>query len=147
MLPPIIVALAAAGALLAGPAQAQTDAEVYEQVERVQGDAEGFAEAFTALTEAMFHGDAEAVANLADYPLIVRANSHVYELLSPEDFVENFDDLVMGETQALIAAQELSGLIITSEGVGFGRGELWIASICNDERCAETHWAITVIQN
>jgi hypothetical protein len=129
------------------PALAQED-EVMAQIETVQGDSVGFGEAFDALKDAFVTGDpASGIAALGEYPFQVAANGELYDMFEPADFIDNFDALVTGETLDALASQDFADLIVTSEGVGFANGALWMANICADEACAETHWGITRINN
>jgi hypothetical protein len=134
--------------LLAVPASAQSEEAVFERIETIQGDAEGFGEAFAALQDAFLMGDpAKALADLANYPLEIAANGELYDIIAPEDLIGNFDTLISEDTRSVLAGQNYADLIVTSEGVGFGDGVLWMANICTDESCDETYWAITRINN
>ena len=139
--------LCLAALLMTGPALAQTHEEVSARIEALQGDAAGFAEAFDLLTEAMRYGDPVTVAQLAEYPLTVRANGEEYELIEARDLVDNYDRLVMADTQAIVASQDFAELFVNAEGVMFGNGEVWMASVCDDNACSRTHWAIIAINN
>ena len=86
--------LCLAALLMTGPAFAQSHEEVSARIEALQGDPAGFAEAFDLLTEAMRFGDPVTVAQLAEYPLTVRANGEEYELIEARDLVDNYDRLV-----------------------------------------------------
>ena len=134
--------------LLAGAVAAQSEEEVFAQIEAVQGDVEGFGEAFSALQDAFLFGEpASGLASLADYPFEVAANGELYDIFAPEDFIDNFDALVTEETREALAGQDFADLIVASEGVGFANGALWMANICTDDSCAETYWAINRINN
>ncbi|WP_172125707.1 MULTISPECIES: hypothetical protein [unclassified Devosia] len=134
--------------LLAVPAFAQSEEAVFERIETIQGDAEGFGEAFATLQEAFLMGDpAQTLAELANYPFEIAANGELYDIFAPEDLVDNFDTLISEDTRGALASQDYADLIVTSEGVGFGDGVLWMANICTDESCDETYWAITRINN
>ena len=134
--------------LLAGAAAAQSEEEVFAQIETVQGDAEGFGEAFSALQDAFLLGDPpKGIAELAAYPFEIAVNGELYDIFTPEDLIDNFDALLTEETLDALASQDLADLIVTSEGVGFADGALWMANICTDESCDHTYWAITRINN
>lgn len=132
---------------LALPALAQEEA-IMNQIEQVQGDAEGFGEAFAKLQDGfLFDTAPEAVAELAAYPLDVMVDGNVITVSDADALIDNFEDLLTPDTQAAIAGQDFASLIITSEGVGFGNGVLWMANVCTDDACDETYWAITRINN
>jgi hypothetical protein len=133
--------------LLGGAAGAQSDEEVRSRIASLHGDAEGFGDAFERLQEAFRSGDADAVAEFGAYPLRVEANGEVYDVLEARDLVENFDRLVMAETQDLIVTQDYGALFVNSEGVMFGDGELWMSAVCEDDACGKRRWAIIAINN
>ena len=129
------------------PACAASEEEVFARIESLHGDAEGFGEAFGLLQQAMMFGDPVTVADLAAYPLQVAANGEVYDVLAPEDLVDNYDSLVSAETQDIVANQDYDDLFVNSDGVMFGTGELWMALVCTDDSCSESHWRIITINN
>jgi len=134
--------------LLAVPAFAQSEEAVFETIETIQGDAEGFGAAFAALQDAVLVGNpAKTLADLADYPFEVAANGELYDIFAPEDLIDNFDTLISEDTRSVLASQDYADLIVTSDGVGFGDGVLWMANICTDDSCDGTYWAITRINN
>jgi hypothetical protein len=61
--------------------------------------------------------------------------------------VDNFEALLTEETRAALAGQDFADLIVTSDGVGFANGALWMNLICEDDSCNSAHWAITSINN
>ena len=135
--------------VLAQPAVAQTEDEVFAALEAIYGteQAGNFEAYFEALTEAFDARDLETIANVAAYPFEVAANGELYDILAPEDLVDNFDALLLPETVAAIAAQDYADLIVTDEGVGFADGALWLANICEDEACGIANWWIVRINN
>ena len=143
----LLIAVSCLTLALALPAFAQEE-EVMAQIETVQGDSIGFGEAFDALKDAFVAGDpASGIADLAEYPFQVAANGELYDIFEPADFIDNFDTLVTEDTLDALASQDYADLIVTSEGVGFANGALWMANICSDDSCSETYWGITRINN
>jgi hypothetical protein len=144
-----LTALAAAFALtlIAGPAFAQSEEDIMAQIENIHGDSIGFGEAFSLLQESFLFDDPAAFADLALYPLTVNANGEVYDILEPQDLVDNFNSLLTSETRSALGGQDFADLIVTSEGVGFANGALWMSNICYDDACSETFWAIISINN
>ncbi|ANL28704.1 hypothetical protein AMC90_CH02906 [Rhizobium phaseoli] len=146
-------ALLLAGAMLlatapfTGRAAAQADSEVYDRIEELHGDAAGFDRPLRQLVLAMRSGDAETIAGLAEYPLSVKANGETYDVENPEDFVENFDDLVTPETRRAVGRQQYEDLFVSSEGVMLANGAVWMGAVCDDNACDESHWAIIAINN
>lgn len=147
MLRPSMCLLAVAFVASAIPALAQSEEAVYESIEAIHGDANGFFELFSIVQGAMMFGDPVTIAGYAAYPLTVRANGEVYDVLEEQDLLDNFDALVMPETQAAIANQDVADLVVTGEGVGLGNGVLHITNFCVDDGCSETYWAISAINN
>ena len=129
------------------PAFAQSEEDVMAQIENIHGDSVGFGEAFGRLQDAFLFGDPTTIADLGAYPLTVNANGEVYDILEPQDLVDNFDALLTQETQDALGSQDFADLIVTSEGVGFANGALWMSNICYDDACNKTAWAIISINN
>ncbi|PYE37337.1 hypothetical protein C8J35_101608 [Rhizobium sp. PP-F2F-G38] len=136
-----------AALLSAHPGFAQSTSEARERIEALHGNSDGFDDSFKLLTEAMRFGDPVTVANLGAYPLTVNANGETYEIQSEDDMVENYEKLVMQETQNSVAEQTYGDLIVNSDGVGFANGALWMSAICDTDDCSVSHWAITSINN
>lgn len=143
----ILAAACLAATLLAAPAFAQSEEQVVAQIESIHGDAEGFGEAFGLLQDAFLFGDPTTIADLGLYPMMVNANGETYDILEAQDLIDNFDALLTSETQAALASQDFADLIVTSEGVGFADGALWMTNVCLDDDCAETQWGILSINN
>lgn len=133
--------------LLATPAFAQSEEDVMAQIENLHGQSEQFGEAFGLLQDAFLFGDPGSLADLAFYPLTVRANGEEYDILEPQDLVDNIDTLLTQETIEALSSQDFSDLIVTSEGVGFGNGALWMSLVCADDTCADASWGIISINN
>lgn len=141
------VATALALTLLAVPASAQSEEDVIARIESIHGDFEGFSEAFALMQDAFLFGDPTTIADLGEYPLTVSANGEVYDILEPQDLVDNFDTLLTQQTIQGLSSQDFDDLIVTSDGVGFANGALWMTNICTDDSCSETYWAIIAINN
>jgi hypothetical protein len=140
---------AAALAYLAffAPAFAQSEEDVLAQIEELHGLSTEFGEAFAQLQDSFLFGDPSGFASLGEYPLPVQANGEAYDLLEAQDLVDNFDALLTSETQAALASQDFDDLIVTSDGVGFANGAVWMNLLCVDDSCTEAYWAITAINN
>ncbi|UJW83931.1 hypothetical protein [Devosia sp. SL43] len=134
-------------ALLATPSFAQSEEDVMAQIESIHGDSVGFGEAFGLLQDAFMFGDPVTIADLGFYPMTVNANGEVYDIFEAQDLVDNFDALLTSETQNAIGGQDFADLIVTSEGVGFANGALWMTNVCLDDGCAQTQWGILSINN
>ena len=143
----LISTAALAFALLVVPAFAQSEEDVMAQIESLHGQSEAFGEAFGALQDAFLFGDPTSIADLAFYPLTVRANGEVYDLIEAQDLVDNFDTLLTQDTVDALSSQDFADLIVTSDGVGFGNGALWMSLVCTDDSCSEANWGIISINN
>ncbi|MET3898378.1 hypothetical protein ABIB57_002327 [Devosia sp. UYZn731] len=140
--------LALFAVLAATPAAfAQSEEEVSASIESIQGDSEGFFELFGLMQDAMMFGDPTTIAANVAYPITIKANGEVYDVLAEQDMIDNFDTLVSAEAQEAIRTQDVADLIVTSEGVGFGDGKVWVSNICDDDSCSQTHWGIIAINN
>lgn len=133
--------------LLATPAFAQSEEDVMAQIETLHGQSEQFGEAFGLLQDAFLFGDPGSFADLAFYPLTVRANGEEYDILEPQDLVDNIDTLLTPETIAGLSGQDFADLIVTSEGVGFANGAVWMSLVCADDSCSSADWGIISINN
>ncbi|WP_232845664.1 hypothetical protein [Aurantimonas marina] len=116
--------------------RSQSAEDVLGQIESLHGDADGFSAAFDVLRQAMADGDAATVAEFGSDPLTVRANGEVYDVLEAQDLIDNFDSLIAPDTQQLVANQDLADLMVNSDGVMFGAGELWLSAVCDDDACS-----------
>lgn len=141
------LAIAFALTLIAVPAFAQSEEDIMAQIETIHGDSIGFGEAFSLLQESFLFGDPVTFANLGFYPMTVNANGEVYDILEAQDLLDNFDSLLTPETQSAIGGQDFADLIVTSEGVGFANGALWMTNVCLDDGCSQTAWGIISINN
>lgn len=129
------------------PAYAEDEEDIVAQIEALHGMSAEFGEAFAALQDAFLFDDPTSIADLGAYPLTVSANGEVYDIFEPQDLVDNFDMLLTQETLDALASQDFADLIVTSEGVGFADGALWMSNVCFDDACADSAWAIISINN
>lgn len=143
----VLAATLAAILALTSPVFAQSEEEVMARIDTIHGDVDGFNEAFALLQDAFLFDDPTSIVDLGFYPLTVNTNGEVYDVLEAQDLIDNFDALLMAETLDALASQDYADLIVTSEGVGFASGALWMTNICLDDDCAETAWGIVSINN
>jgi hypothetical protein len=143
----ILATAALAFVAITAPAWAQSEEDVMEQIETLHGMSEEFGAAFGQLQDSFLFDDPSAFADLGIYPLSVAANGEVYDILEAQDLLDNFDSLVTEETKAAVGGQDFADLIVTSEGVGFGAGALWMSLVCLDDACEEAQWGIIRINN
>lgn len=137
---PALLALA-----LIMPAMASEE-EVYANIEAIHGDADGFFEIFAGVQDATMFNPVD-ITGFAFYPLTINANGETYDVLEEQDFIDNFESLILPETLEAIGSQDVDDLIVTDEGVGLGNGAMWITNICLDDACGQTQWGILSINN
>jgi hypothetical protein len=144
-----LTALFAATALLAFSTQAfaQSEEDVMNEIEFLHGQSIEFGEAFATLQDAFLFDNLSALADLGSYPFEVAANGELHEITEPAEFIDNIDALLTTETIDALASQDYADLIVTSDGVGFGNGALWMSLVCLDEACSEASWGIIRINN
>ena len=138
---------AIAFALIATPAFAQDEETVWNDIETIHGDADGFFTLLGTLQDAVTNEDATIIADSAFYPLLVNANGESYDVLEAQDLLDDFEALVYPETLDALTTQDVDDLIVTSEGVGIGNGAIWLTNVCLDDACAQTQWGILSINN
>jgi hypothetical protein len=143
----VFAAVLFAFAALVTPAFAQSEEDVLAQIEALHGKSDAFGEAFGLLQDSFLFGDPQTLADLAVYPLTVRANGETYDVLSSDDFIDSFESLVTPETVAALSSQDFADLIVTSDGVGFANGALWMSLVCVDDSCSDSYWGIIAINN
>jgi len=109
------------------------------------GSHEKFEAAFETLQAAVEEVDAETVADLAAYPLLVKIDGRL-EIGSAADFVASYDRIIPDDIATVIAKQRYGDLIVNQDGVGFGNGQLWLNGVCEDDTCAVWDVKIVAIQ-
>lgn len=142
-----LIATALGLAIAAQPAFAQDEQAVWDNIESIHGDADGFFEIYGAIQDAIMSDDPFVISDYALYPLMVNANGETYDVLDKQDLLNEFDSLVTPETLEAVLNQNVADLIVTSEGVGLGNGAMWITNVCLDDACEETQWGILSINN
>lgn len=136
-----------AAMLLVPAANAQSEAEMDDQIDRVLGDHAAFHDALMAIQSAVASEDAEAVAEYIpiDTPINIDGDEVTYA--SPEEFVAAYPDIVTPEVVDAIEGQTYETLFVNQQGVMIGSGEVWLGGICRDEACASFDVKITAIQS
>lgn len=141
------LALLAALTFAPVPAFALDEEQVMANIENLQGDANGFFEAFGAIQDGFNLGSPTTIADYVAYPITINANGETYDVQEKQDFLDNFDSLVSTETQSAVSSQDVGDLIVNSDGVGIGNGAVWMANTCLDDACSKTVWKVTAINN
>jgi hypothetical protein len=136
----VIFMAALLGAL---PAHAATEEEVRQQIEEVLGDVAGFEATIAEVSNAILTDDPDALAVVTEFPL---GNSGE-DVEDSEGLAERWDELFTEKVKNAMDAGRYDELIVTSEGVGVGGGEVWINRFCEDDACEKAHWALARVNN
>jgi hypothetical protein len=129
------------------PVVAEQQVDTRYLIEEILGNAQGFDRSFRRLQNAVRFDDPVTLANLGEYPLTVSTNGEVFEVPSADHLISKYDTLMPETTRQEIAAQNYDDLIVSSEGVGFANGAIWMNAICDTEDCSVSHWSIVGINN
>lgn len=133
----------ASSLLMLGPARAATEEEVRSQIETVLGDAQGFEEVLGTVTDAIRLDDPDALATVTDFPL----GSNGEDVQDSEGLADRWDELFNEKVKNAVDWGRYDALIVNSEGVGIGNGEIWINRFCDNDSCTEAHWALARVNN
>ena len=127
------------------PAAAQSVKDVNAQIEKLLGDADGFASEFKIL-QANIGDGARMAGEVEEYPITITVDGKDVSFASAADFVAGYDALVTPKVIAAVKQQNYKDLLVTAKGVMFGRGELWMNAYCLDgENCDGISWEISAI--
>ena len=128
------------------PALAQTAEAVNTVLDAVFGEHARFAAAFTQLQEAVAEEDAEEVAALAAYPLVVKVGERV-QVGSAEAFVAAYSDIMTDEIVTAVMEQGYESLFASEQGIMIGNGQVWMSGVCADDACENWDVRIVTIQS
>ena len=105
-------------------------------------DAETF---FLILKTSMAAGDDAGIAERVKYPIRVRMNGQETVLKDQNEFLNQYEKIFdQGFVTALSDIDE-SNLILLTNGIQVGNGELWFNYFCVDLACSESQFLITQI--
>jgi hypothetical protein len=99
---------------------------------------------FATLQEAIRTNDRAHVLRMISYPLRVTrlGASRAYRLSrfyrTPTSARRDYNCIFTPHVRHAILRQRYEQLFVNSHGVMFGNGEVWLAEICADRRCATT---------
>lgn len=138
---PLVVA-----AFCAAPALAQSVEAVNDVLDTIFGEHERFETAFETLQSAVADGDAQAVAELAAYPLVVKVGER-REIADAAAFVAVYATIMTDEIVAAVRDQSYAELFANDQGIMFGNGQVWMSGVCADDACADWDVRIITIQS
>ena len=128
---------------MAGSSQA-----VHDKIENLLGNAGDFDTIFTQMKKVFKAGNLDDMMEIADtveYPLQVNGGDGDIVIKDRDEFIDQFEAIFPDKVKSAIANQRYDKLGISSDGVMFGNGELWMNAICRDNACTDSYWAITAI--
>jgi hypothetical protein len=114
---------------LAGPALAQTDADMDKQLDASMGEHRPYAEFFAALQKAINADDKAAVAAMVNYPFVVYSKGGSQQIKDAKHFLANYDRLITPKVKAAVAKQTYATLFTNWQGVMIGDGEIWFSGV------------------
>ncbi len=136
-------------AMLAGPLTGMAradDQQTDDTIDAVLGDHAAYHAAFDALQAAVEAKDVSAVAALVRYPISVSIGGKSKVIANAKDFAANYDAIFTPSITAAVTNQTYADLFVNSQGIMFGRGEVWINGICKDDGCKEFDAKVVTIQ-
>lgn len=136
---------AAIGVVTLQPVAAD-EAEVNQSIDDLLGDHTVYQEAIAALQESVEAHDADAVAELVSYPIDVAVDGKKMVIKSPKAFVTNYDAIMTPEIAEAVTDQDYGDLMVNSQGIMFGDGQVWINGICKDDACETFDAKVITIQ-
>jgi hypothetical protein len=146
--PLLTAAPVAAAPVTAAPVAATpTEESVDQAIDRALGDHSQYRLVIGALKRAVADHDAAKLAELVDYPLRVTLGGQKTRVRSGKEFVARYAQIITPAIQKVVTEQRYADLFVNSEGVMFGRGELWLRGICKDPGCRQVEVKIVTIQN
>jgi len=128
-------------------AVAPDDASVDRAIDRALGDHAKYQAVIVTLKQAVANHDAAAVAALVEYPLRVDIGGKKSHVRSANEFVARYARIMTPAIQKLVTEQPYAALFVNSEGIMFGRGELWLRGVCKQTHCAQVDVKIVTIQD
>jgi hypothetical protein len=133
-------------AALSLPASAKSVKDVNAQIDNVLGDHEGFAGAFKVLQANI--ADGARMAMEYTYPMTVVVDGKDVVFATQDDFVAGYNAIVTPAVVAVVRKQDYKNVTVTSKGIMFGSGQLWVNAYCLDgEACEDVSWDISAINH
>jgi hypothetical protein len=98
------------------------------------------------LQKAVGAGDRATVAGLVNYPLHINrgAGDHT-SLRTSAELLKRYDEVFTAEVRTAIAAEKLTDVFGSTEGVPVGKGMVWLSSTCNGAHPPTCHVGITSV--
>lgn len=116
------------------PALAQ-DTDMDKRIDTVLGDHTKYVTVISALQKAVKAPDPAAVASLVSYPIKVTLGGKAKSYKTKKAFIASYKQIMTPAIANAVVNQKYADLIVNSQGVGFGSGQVWINGICKDTAC------------
>jgi hypothetical protein len=127
--------------------EGQTVADVNAKIEELLGDPGQFQAAFNAVTAAIGESNPAELARWVAYPMTISYNDEELIIEDDNDFVNNYEDLVTEDVYEAVRNQRYADLFVSSDGVMFGDGQIWMSFVCRDEACTQSDVKIISIHS
>ena len=110
------------------------------------GNAAPYEAAITRFQHAVREHDAEAVAEMMDFPFDTRIAGKVRTVADAQEFIRDYDAIVTADMAQVIASQRYDDLHTETDGIMFGRGEAWLVGVCVDHACKQVNVRVMTLQ-
>jgi hypothetical protein len=116
-------------------------------IDNVLGDHAQYQAFIATLRSALSAHDAKAVAGLVSYPITVVIQGKRTKIASPASFVPNYDAIVTPQIAQAVIKQKYDDMLVNSQGIMFGDGQVWINGICKSTACSTFDVKVITIQS
>lgn len=123
------------------------EGDARQRIEKLLGDADAYEALFNDLQRGVAANDANAVAALMRYPLLVHVGGKKRQVADAATFKREYSQIVTPEIAKAIAAQTFDGLFVNWEGAMIGKGQVWIGGKCLDKDCTRSDVKVITVQD
>jgi hypothetical protein len=137
------------GGTVAGEPAADVDdgAAVDRAIDEALGDHRQYRAVIEGFQQAVAAHDADAAAELVDYPISVTIDGGDVTLDDANAFARRYDEFMTPAITTAITSQKYEELFVNYKGVMFGDGQVWVSGICSDTACDESDVRVVAIQS
>jgi hypothetical protein len=100
---------------------------------------------FENLVTRVEKNDSVGVAKLVGYPIRINLGGKGMKLKTSKQFLARYSEIINDNVKNAVRTQKFDSLFVNSQGVMFGNGQIWIASVCKDKGCKASEVKITAI--
>ncbi|WFD09850.1 hypothetical protein [Tepidibacter hydrothermalis] len=87
-----------------------------------------FEEMFNEVKKFVSEDNKEKVSEYILYPLRVNHDKSTREIKTPQEFIENYDNIFTKEVKEALLNQDVKDTFVNYQGVMVGNGEIWFGS-------------------